>query len=136
MSKIIGKCGWCETRIEFFPSQDRTTCSLRCRSLLRASKDGGPRKPRKGINVSCASCGTLIYRPPRFVGKICYCSRKCKSVVDAKNQVVKSCEYCGKEIRLSPSQAAIRFCSNRCMGNGVTRRPLDWEHNGRPAKKD
>ena len=22
------------------------------------------------------------------------------------------------------------------MVNGVTRRPLDWEHNGRPAKKD
>jgi len=45
-----------------------------------------------------------------------HCSRACMLVVKRKGQVIKSCSYCSKEIRVSASQVgATNFCNKTCQ---------------------
>jgi endogenous inhibitor of DNA gyrase (YacG/DUF329 family) len=65
-----------------------------------------------------------------------FCSKACADIAHTKTPVVKNCLTCGKVLKLKPSQAGIQYCSRACMGAGLTKRPLDRMHNGKPARKD
>jgi endogenous inhibitor of DNA gyrase (YacG/DUF329 family) len=139
-------CAMCGAPVERYLNSrtaDQTWyCSKSCRAKstwVRMKGDGTvpprPMKPHTGEHVPCAVCGKLRYltRSQIKAGRQ-FCSRECNAIHQAKPPVVKPCGYCGKEMRLKPSQAAIQYCSRLCMGNGVTKRPLDRMHNGRNAR--
>lgn len=119
------------------------TCSRVCNGTrnmadrIAAGTRVQPIKPRKGDESTCVICGNMFYRSPQMLrrGRVT-CSKRCADVAKAKPPVIKQCEVCGKELRLKPSQAGIRYCSKICDGIGRTKRPLDREHNGRPARMD
>jgi HNH endonuclease len=96
-----------------------------------------PINPRKGDEVACSICGALFYRSPQAIERDRKtCSKACADVAKLKPPVVKNCEYCGKEMRLKPSQGGIRYCSKLCDGLGRTKRPMQRTHNGKAARQD
>lgn len=135
------QCGAAVTR--FLSSKVNTrpwTCSYHCKNAAQAARrmEAGawvqPKKPRRGETVACLQCGTEFYREPSQTRA--YCSQACVWAAQSLPPVIKACEVCGAELRLKPSQAARRYCSNTCQGIGMTKRPLNWTHNGRLARKD
>ena len=139
VEKRVVKCLECGKLHERYESEiarnkhGRFFCSDVC---LR--KAGG--RPRTGVEKPCEQCGKPIYvvesarRPRRF------CDRACKDAFWGRNGVTRTCETCGGEFRMSPSQvkhrSGGRFCSNTCEGDFRIARPLDRKHNGRCARLD
>lgn len=96
------------------------------RSGLRGSWSIKPK-----VTCTCEICGKKFdvwpsredKQPPR------YCSREC--MAESKRRVVgpghplwnrspHKCEWCGKEVMITPSKArSFRFCSRRCAGSSV-----------------
>jgi len=76
----------------------------------------------------------MFYRQPKQTQQ--FCSRTCAYKAVTKTPVLKQCAHCGKELRLKPSQAERQYCSKACDAQHRTKRPLDWLHNGKPARKD
>ena len=121
----------------------RWTCSRSCaatsrnRARVAAGTWVPPRKPQTGDTVPCAVCGTPFYRQPAYIAQgRKYCSRACNAIGQSKTPVVKACVRCGKERRLKPSQAAIRYCSKTCESLDKIKRPTGREHNGRPVVRN
>jgi endogenous inhibitor of DNA gyrase (YacG/DUF329 family) len=120
-------------------------CSLSCKSRFtgRERVASGewfqPTKPRRGTETPCETCGAPVYATAkgRANGLGRFCSNACQAQWQVKDQVVKSCAYCGKEMRLKPSQAVLQHCSVACAGEARTARAgrlLERTHNGRPAR--
>lgn len=97
-----------------------------------------PEKPRRGTETPCEVCGQPVYATAtqRAKGQGRFCSRKCTAVGLSKLPVIKNCKVCGKEMRRKPSQGAAETCSRACQTLGRITRPLDRQHNGRPARLD
>lgn len=138
-------CEVCGTMFSYRPSQEqkRRTCSRSCGSVLafQSRQAQGevvmPVKPRRGDTIACGTCGKTFYRSPAEVARGRQaCSKPCSDIAMTKTPVIKQCEVCGKELRLKPSQAAIRYCSKVCDGIGRTKRPLERMHNGKPARQN
>lgn len=140
MPKVSGFCRECGKAIEYWPSQDRQFCSIACKAIHRQRTNPLPtgQKKRRGTITPCEVCEKPVYanRSERAKGQGRYCSHTCHNIAQTKEAVVKVCPVCGKEMRLKPSQAPRNYCSRLCMGRGKTKRPLDREHNGRPARLD
>lgn len=134
MPKLQGFCRWCGKRIEYWPSQDRQFCSVPCRAANRARLQM-PTKPRTGAMVPCKRCGTEFWRIVSNTDAQ-YCSRKCHAESMRQPATVKACRVCGSTMTLKPSQSGRQFCSRSCMGLGAIVRPLERQHNGKPARKD
>lgn len=122
---------------------ERYCCSASCGGKYRAEAKRAagtmimPVKPRRGDEIPCVTCGKLFYRGPGEIRRgRKTCSKACADVAKVKTPVVKDCEYCGKEMRLKPSQAGIRYCSKLCDGLGRTKRPMERMHNGKAARQD
>lgn len=104
----------------------RVFCFKACQSQV-------PAKPRRGVRTACLQCGAELYSTPSTPRR--YCSKACHDASQRVEQVIVTCEVCGKLIPgLRPSQGGRRFCSKACDGNGKIARPLDRMHNGRPAR--
>lgn len=119
------------------------TCSHQCsaRYRIRTQQEKGtwhqPIKPKRGDTVPCEQCGKPVYRCKGEQKKNKrFCSPQCASSAQAKNQISRSCEVCGVEMRLRPSEAKRRFCSKACNAVVMTKRPMARLHNGKPARKD
>lgn len=134
MPKIVGTCKVCGVSIEYWPSQARTYCSQSCKGTDFASA-GMPVKPRTGVDVPCVSCGAPVYRQKHQDGKAAFCNSQCKNVWQARSSITRECPICGKSFTRSPSSTQTN-CSQACMGKASYRRPLDREHNGKPAVID
>jgi endogenous inhibitor of DNA gyrase (YacG/DUF329 family) len=99
-----------------------------------------PNKPRTGRYVPCEVCGKEFWRQKhqerKGVGR--FCSIVCKDVEQSKNRETKTCAICGKTWTLSASQKYHRadYCSRDCYSRARMKRPLDREHNGKPAVVD
>lgn len=123
-------------------SAKRRFCSSACYTQTQseemiAGTRHRPVKPHKGDHIACAICGAIFYRQPSMIkhGRVT-CSKPCSDAALRKPPVIKACEVCGKELRLKPSQAGIRYCSKICDGIGRTKRPLTRLHNSKPARMD
>jgi endogenous inhibitor of DNA gyrase (YacG/DUF329 family) len=91
-------------------------------------------KPRRGDVVACQVCGTEFYRQPAYIKQNRrFCSPKCAHLGISKPPVFKNCAYCGKQMKLKPSQAGRRFCSKAHDSVAKIVRPTGREHNGRPV---
>lgn len=143
MSRLTSTCDGCGKSFEHYASVKRRFCSMACRNQvqsqeMRDGSRGKPEKPKRGETNPCEVCGTPVYRNKSQAtkGEGRYCSNECRNIAQTKKPVVKSCAYCGKEMRLKPSQAARQHCSKECEMRAKTKRPLDRLHNGKPARKD
>ena len=141
MPKVKFFCKECGREGETWPSQARQFCSQSCRGRYLARETTMPLKPRTGRYDPCAVCGTPVWRRQHQirddVGR--FCSKACRDRAQTKERVEFTCEACGNCFSLKPSQAqhqAGRFCSRACQAAGRIRRPLDREHNGKPARLD
>ncbi len=133
MPKVEGTCLQCGKVFRYYPSaQTGKYCSNSC--SLRHQ----PRKPRRGESNPCKVCGTPVYRntSQSLKGEGRYCSRACHDTAQTKDPVIKACAFCGKELRLKPSQAGRQFCSKACETEAKILRQLDREYNGKRARLD
>ncbi len=108
----------------------RVFCDKQCRALV------GP-KPRRGYESPCEQCGEPFYRSQSADRR--FCSKACHDAWQGRNGVYRECEACGVSFRRPPSWSSrqpARFCSKRCEGLNRIARPLDWDHNGKPAIMD
>jgi uncharacterized C2H2 Zn-finger protein len=135
-------CVRCGKIFQAQESAKRRFCSSACYTQTQseemiAGTRHRPVKPHKGDHIACAICGTIFYRQPSMIkhGRVT-CSKPCSDAALRKPPVIKACEVCGKELRLKPSQAGIRYCSKICDGIGRTKRPLTRLHNSKPARMD
>lgn len=126
----------CECGKEFtvYPSTAaKKHCSAACSSKFI------PRKRRTGETVGCEVCGNEFYRKPTEVRKGAgrFCSTACKNADQSKPPVIKQCVWCGKEMRLKPSQAERMHCDNNCYGRAkTTSAVIGREHNGKSVRRN
>ncbi len=115
----------------------RFFCDRQCQAKIGV-------KPHTGEYLACEQCGDYVYVRQHALDRWRFCSKTCYDTWQARNAVTLTCEYCGGEVRFSRSVAAgaarrsgpRRFCSRTCMGLAAIKRPLGWEHNGKPARMD
>jgi endogenous inhibitor of DNA gyrase (YacG/DUF329 family) len=117
------------------------TCSRSCRAkraMRKRRADGTyqqPVKPRRGKELPCQVCGKMTYKRPGLIAKgVILCSFECNKAYQTKTPIIKECPGCGKRLTLKPSQGEQVYCSKRCRSTAFIKRPLDWMHNGRPAR--
>lgn len=103
----------------------RVFCNIECQH-----RTGG--KPRRGSEVSCATCGETFYRGPNSTQR--YCSRECRSQ-DQRRAYSVRCATCDAEFETVPSTGR-RFCSKACEVASRTTRAIEREFNGRPVIRD
>lgn len=146
--KATRPCVQCAQPVTRYLSQRRLdqewTCSRTCKATYQTRKrmEAGtwkrPVNTKKGRMVPCHVCGVEFWCAPNEVrdGRK-YCSRPCQNIGMAKPSIVKSCAWCGKEMRLKPSQAERQYCSKRCDGLSRIKLALTGrEHNGKPVRKN
>lgn len=135
VERVLVNCANCDAEISRRTTDlarsvtGRVFCGDACRNAVGA-------KPRKRDEVACTQCGVLFY--PR-VTTAQFCSRQCHNAYQARNAIISACEQCGDEFSSAPSSAQWRknrFCTKRCEGLSRIERPLEREHNGKPAKCD
>jgi len=120
------------------PSKKQVCCSQACRVergiRAKSSRTVYKGRPKKGDHINCRNCGTEVYRMPNEIKRDKqYCSIACKSQASI-TRVQKICEFCGKDFEVFQSLKHQRFCSRKCDKSTRIARPLDREHNGRPAR--
>lgn len=98
-------------------------------------------KPTTSVVIDCEMCGKPIHRRQHQIkrGTGRFCSKDCHNAAQRGPRLAFKCEGCGSVFELVPSQAAHqtgRFCSKTCEGISRIERPLDCEHNGKPARLD
>jgi hypothetical protein len=144
-------CQRCGT--EFTGHGKRQYCSKSCASksnhaTLKAAGWSPGGREKTGQDVVCPVCGQTFYRKEwqRLRGTAICCSRACATEWRRRYSVVKSCKWCGKEMRLSPSQGhkyrpGERFCSKACEvakreHDGLSAQALSRWHNGKRVRRD
>lgn len=73
---------------------------------------------KKIIEKTCLSCGKIFFVEKYRKDTAKYCSRECHDIGQVNQKIVK-CEWCGKEVKLSPSKIKKHkhhFCSLACVG--------------------
>ena len=68
---------------------------------------------RNNINSTCKQCGETFYTVNQEQQ---FCSNNCGFLYKRHN-ILKICEYCGKEFRCSKSQKKKKYCSQACYFN-------------------
>lgn len=132
---IATKCEECGKSFEYTsPSRQRRFCSRSC--VAKWGHRTGRVRPRRktGTEVACALCGTRFYAKKHRVesGSSLFCSAVCRNGWQGRHSVVRPCEWCGREMRMSPFRATLqRFCSWTCQVEGRRKAAIDREHNGR-----
>lgn len=139
MPKLKGTCKQCGTDIEFWPSQPREYCSRKCMGLAHKGREM-PTKPRTGRYVPCEVCSKDFWRRPHQErnGGGRFCSKACMDKWQKRTRVEQTCPQCGKTWMLKVSQKyyGVTYCSRACEARSRMKRPLDREHNGKPAVID
>lgn len=146
MPKEPGKCKWCGKEFESWPSQKQEYCSRSCKALQSGlDRRTGVRPPRNmekrktGQIDKCRNCGVEFYRKKWQITKgiALTCSKACDTEWASRNQVTKTCEWCGKPFTRSQSMAKkTRFCCWDCQVEGGCKTAIDRWHNGRRARRD
>lgn len=77
----------------------RDFCSRSCRGEAR----------RKIVIKECRSCGLPFSGPQSLMVTRAHCSNECR-----KRRTVYTCEQCGVEREVRPSETAKRFCGDEC----------------------
>lgn len=120
-------CGTALLRRESDMARSRTGrvfCSKECRDLVGC-------KPRRGVTDRCLTCKAEVYSTPSTPRL--YCSKRCHDEGQRIDQATTTCKACGIEFRHQRSVPRT-FCSKVCEADGRIVRPLERQHNGRPAR--
>jgi len=134
VGRVKVNCAECGREVEKYLWQVKQNKTGRffC-SAAHARKHGT--KPKTVAPKVCEWCGQEFesYSTGRF------CSKEHYDAWQRRNQVQLTCEGCGREFVLSPSQAAHRtgqWCTRACEADSRLKRTLNRSHNGRPAVRD
>lgn len=136
VDRVRVNCAVCGKEVEkyLWQVQNNKTGRFFCSKEHRLK---GGTKPRTVPPKTCEWCGTQFVAYGKEPGR--FCSKEHYDAWQRRNQVKNVCEVCGKEFVLSPSQAAHRtgrWCTRECESSSRIKRPLDRQHNGRPAVLD
>jgi hypothetical protein len=102
-------------------------------TLIEEGRWVRPKRPRTGDEINCEGCGVLFYRQPAYiVQNRRFHSTGCWNEAQRANQIVKPCEFCGGELRLSLSESNQKYHS-KCRWLAKIKRPTGREHNGKPV---
>lgn len=139
MALATNPCKQCGQKFQYTSRKNQAFCSKTCqyahmRRETSSATDFKGHKPRTGEFMPCAHCGKDFYRRKNEALKgRRFCSQPCKAA-GTITQVTNTCEKCGVEFQVFKSLAHQRFCSRICEKSTRIARPLDREHNGRPAR--
>jgi len=61
------------------------------------------------VTQTCPTCRKPFTLPPAIAAKRTHCSKACQ-----RRRVKYTCENCGREREVRPSETAKRFCGDRC----------------------
>jgi hypothetical protein len=141
MPKVSFTCKQCGTERECFPSQKRSFCSQSCKGKYHSAQGNGmPLKPKTGEFQDCLQCGQPVWRMQHQLarGSKPFCSVGCHTTYQQRGLVECVCAQCKKTYKLSAAQKYARsvYCSRACEARSRMKRPLDREHNGKPATVD
>ena len=154
MAKIKVKCEVCGKELERLESQlkKHIFCSKECSNSPEGRKiyQGGKNHPRYNSEVVKCHCCGKEFKINKYIfehNKYYYCSRDCykKDVTNIKlkgkdspfyNRVKCNCDYCGKEIEITPCKMKDRekhFCNKECQTawqkeNWVGENSPNWKH--------
>lgn len=103
----------------------RFFCGLECRNKMGS-------RPRTKPLKACEQCATEFY--PNYSGEQRFCSVECVAESQRTRQVA-ACEFCGGDYVQGKGRRE-RFCSRPCWIGASYKRPLDRQHNGKPAVLD
>jgi hypothetical protein len=130
-------CGQCGTSITRYVTEQNHDQVWRCSRDCSAKYQIGRGRPKNGDEIPCAQCGTLFYREPAAILKNrAHCSDYCarRNRVITKRQ--RSCDWCGKEMIVYPSQSNTRrYCSRTCTTLGKVVNSVERMHNDKPVRK-
>jgi len=126
-------CVQCGKPIERYLTEANHDRSWKCSRECMLAFQTGRQRRRRGQTQACQRCGTDFYCPPRRHRR--FCSKECASQHKASQLLIKSCNQCGAEIRLRPSEINTRFCSLTCAALGRIKRPVGRSHNGKPVRQ-
>jgi hypothetical protein len=136
VDRVRVACAACGKEIEKYLLQvqqnktGRFFCSKECQHEVGA-------KPRTVPRKTCEWCASEFVSYGDSPGR--FCTKACYDAWQRKDRVQKLCEVCGEEFMLKPSQdkhRTGRWCSRTCESASRLKRPLDRQHNERPAVLD
>lgn len=114
-------------------SHAKKTCSKKCANKLRAEALRQYNQPIPGSHtkVRCDNCGRIFTKWTYRLKERNFCSRACGYEWFSKQApyIYKTCEICGKKIRVLQSLLTLRpnsgrFCSKECLDKGNALRML------------
>jgi endogenous inhibitor of DNA gyrase (YacG/DUF329 family) len=136
VDRVRVTCAVCGKEVEKYLSQikenktGRFFCSKECQHKGGVKPRTVPRKP-------CERCGNLFVAYGDRSGR--FCSKACYDAWQRRRRVERICEQCGTTFDRPPAyetRQVARFCSRACEAESRIKRPLDRQHNGRPAILD
>lgn len=127
--KHTGTCSVCGNQFTRNRPLRGTTCSAKCRGLLR--------KVEKIIQ-RCKHCGKE-FSVERH-SKVQFCSIACFNRspfrgTTAKTPVIRKCERCGNDFKRNAGNTTQRFCSIVCRSVPKTEQQYSCEQCGKPCSK-
>jgi hypothetical protein len=134
--KVTVECFNCGKEIEKYPGQIRQNRTGRFFCTKECLGEVGS-KPRTVPRSKCEWCGEEFTAYGKRTGR--FCKKQCYDEWQARNRVERTCEQCGEKFSRPPSfetRQVARFCTRKCEAASRIKRPLDREHNGRPAVLD
>ena len=105
--KEIRICQYCGKEFKTNVYSDAIFCSMTCKNLDYWSK-----KPK--VKKICPVCEKIF--EPRYKHQI-YCSKSCRSRMNARRVKDKICAFCGKSFK--PSKSDSKFCSVSCAAKSA-----------------
>jgi len=128
-------CSECGNPVTRFVTEENHGQSWKCSRRCALKAQAGQPRQRRGAEIPCASCRTVVYRAPGRRGRK-YCSVECAHAGLIVPLIEKPCESCGSLLHLRPSEQIKRFCSWACSQAGKYSRTIERTHNGKPVRVD
>lgn len=126
--RIIVQCPACGENFQTVNnSHAKKTCSKKCADKLHADtlRQYNQPKPVSKTEVCCSNCGKAFTKWTYRLQEHNFCSRACCNVWQRSltPHIYKTCEICGKKLRVLNSLLEIRpnsgrFCSKECLDKG------------------
>lgn len=135
--KVRVQCFVCGKEMERYPDQVRRNKTGRF--LCSEHRYAIAHKPKTVKPRACEWCGKEFVSYGKQPGSGRFCSQEHFNEWRRSKRIKRICEWCGREFDRPPSwetRQAARFCCREHEAASRIKRPLEREHNGKPAVLD